>query len=262
MIENYFDPVSHFENGTFWLKNETPYVLLNANNEVLSEKIFATDSLLHCPWNCCKNRIKDRVKDFLQKKTPFEYRFLQKILHYSGKQSIYTIVEKYFHILGRVSKHFPLYPLHESFRSKIKKNILHLDKIDEAPKQLLFPEYYFQNTSVQQELDNLWDESKSQFMNELSNFLLENFYMVFYLHHVPKHYQSIQEDLTFSIGKDYLFDYISKHRRLVRFINLDTIYMKEQKKEKCNTIRDQAVVKMENYLDEIIQKKKHGIKQP
>lgn len=38
--------------------------------------------------------------------------------------------------------------------------------------------------------------------------------------------------------------------------------MKEQKKEKCNSIHDQAMVKMENYLDEIIQNKKHGIKQP
>lgn len=256
MIEGYFHPYSHFEQDKFWFKNCTPYYLYDTKNEVLQEKRFAIDSLLQCPWNCCHRNLKERLVHFLLSKTPSEYRYIEKIIKYDGKQSVYKIIEKYFNLLGRLSPHFPLSTLHESFKLKLQKNILNLDRIEDTPKQVLFPEYYFQKPSVQKELDSLWEETKAHFMEESRHFMLEEFYMVFFPQQIPKEYKSVDMDLTFYIEAQHLFEYISKHKRFFKFINLDALYCKKKENEPKSTMKQYAVREMEKYLERLTSQEK------
>lgn len=256
IIEGYFHPSSHFEGDKFWLKNCIPYYLYDEKDKLLHEKRFVMNSLLHCPWNCCHRDLRERLIHFLFTKTPSEYRSIEKIIKYEGKQSVYKIIEKYFHLLGRLSPHFPLSTLHESLKLKLQENILNLDRIEDTPKQVLFPEYYFQKPSVQKELDSLWEETKAHFMEESRHFMLGEYYMVFFPQQIPKEYKSVDRDLTFYIEDQHLFDYITKRKRYFKFIHLDALYCKKKEKTSKSTMEQYATIEVEKYLDTLISDKK------
>ena len=149
--------VAHVEAGLRSFNRKMPEEI----NRILTDKISSTNSILDCPWNCCPRDLKDKIKHLLHTETPFEYSFMKDKLNYDGKQPIRNVLEKYFTVLGRVSKHYPLSSLHISLHEKLKQNLLNLSKVDDAPKQILFPEYYFQSSNVQKELDEMQNSIKT-----------------------------------------------------------------------------------------------------
>jgi hypothetical protein len=255
IIEGYFEEDSHFEGEIFWLRNLIPYTLCNEKNEVLTDRIFAENSILDCPWNCCPRDLKEKIKELLYTQTPFEYSFMKEKLNYEGKKSIRHVLEKYFNVLGRVSKHFPLSNLHVSLHEKLKKNVLSLSKIEDATKQILFPEYYFQSANVQKELDDMWEKSKEHFLKKVENVMFGKFYNVFYTNEPPKDYCLVEKDLTYFFEKKSLFDYITEHKRAYKFINIDNLLCEPLQKEKP-TIKSFGVQKIEKYLEPFLEKKK------
>lgn len=254
-IEGYFKEDSHFEGQIFWLRNSIPYTLCNEKGEILTDKIFTNNSILNCPWNCCPRDLKEKIKQLLYMETPFEYSFMKKKLNYDGKQPIRNVLEKYFNVLGRVSKHFPFANIHVSLHEKLKQNVLNLSKIDEASKQILFPEYYFQSSNVQKELDEMWKKSKEHFLKKVEHFMFGKFYNVFYTNDPPKDYRLVETDLTYFFEKISLFDYITKHKSVYKFINIDNLLCEPLQKENP-TFQSFGVQAIEKYLEPYLEKKK------
>jgi hypothetical protein len=254
-IEGYFNNESHFEGENFWLNNSIPYSLYNTKGEVFTNKIFAENSLLDCPWNCCPRNLKDKIKKLLYTKTPFEYSFMKEKLNYEGKQPIKNVLKKYFNIIGRVSKDFPLASLHTSLIEKLKQNILNLSKIEDTSKQILFPEYYFQSSNVQKELDDIWKKSEEHFFKKVEHYMFDQFYNVFYTNEPPKGYRLIETDLTYFFEKKLLFDYITENKRYYKFINIDNLLCEPIQQEKP-TFQSFGVQSIEKYLQPFLEKKK------
>lgn len=260
-IEGYFEEDSHFEGEIFWLKNLIPYTLCDKKDIILTDKISSKNSILDCPWNCCPRDLKDKIKHLLHTETPFEYSFMKEKLNYEGKQPIRNVLEKYFTVLGRVSKHYPLSSLHISLHEKLKQNLLNLSKVDDAPKQILFPEYYFQSSNVQKELDEMWDKSKDHFLKKVENFMFDEFYNVFYTNEPPKDYCLVEKDLTYFFEKMSLFDYITKHHRTYKFINIDNLLCEPLPQQKP-TKQSFGVQAIEKYLEPFLEKRKRKRKIP
>lgn len=254
LVQAYFSSSSHFEGDIFWFNNEIPCYLYNKKNELIHEKIFSKDSFFQCPWNCLPVSIKNKLKDFLFQKTPFRCKFMQSKLNYDGKKSIASILEKYFNIIGRVSPVYGFSKLHESLSQKLEKNVCVLEKLDEAPKQLLFPEYYFQTEQVRKELDSMWKETQEHFFQEIYHYLFDESCQVFYSFEPPKNYRSVEKDLTYFIEKVNLFDYITIHKRVYKYINLDLLFCNkaETVKQKNNYSIEHTTKEIDNYLQKLI----------
>lgn len=254
LIQAYFSSSSHFEGDIFWFKNEIPCYLYNNKNELIHEKIFSKDSFFQCPWNCIPLFMKNKLKDFLCKKTPFHCNFMHCKLNYEGKKSIAILLEKYFNIIGRVSPLYGFSKLHESLSLKLEKNVCVLEKVEEAPKQLLFPEYYFQTEQVRKELDSMWKETQEHFFEEVYHHVFDEKYQVIYSFEPPKNYRSVEKDLTYFIEKVNLFDYITIHKRVYKYINLDLMFCNkaEAVTQKNNYSIEHTTKEIDNYLQKLI----------
>ncbi len=252
-VEEYFNPSSHFEGDIFWLKNEHPRYLYNKQNELLREKKVGTNSFFDCPCNCLSVTLKNKVRSFLYQRTPFTCTFMYPHLNYDGKKSLRYLIEKHFNIIGRISPVYCFSRLHESLLQKLKKQMLHLNKLDSAPKQLLFPEYYFQTDTVRDELDKMWKEVETEFFQEIYHFIIDEPYTVFYSYDPPKGYRNVEKSLTYSIEKVSLFDYITNHKRVAKFIDLDSLFCtEEQKSSQSFPLHEHTTKEIDNYLHNLI----------
>ena len=181
LLEHFLHEMTHVEDGILWVKNKEPYKILDAEqNPMTSETLrihqttpISIDIFERIPLRIIPTLHRTTFMNYFQNQTIGILPSLTwKFWKTSADTTLSSLLERSFHIIGRINPRYQFHQYHKSFYQKVKLNMLVYERLNTTPLSIVCPEYYSLSKEDQRQWMSDW---KYQFRRFQQDFLLDCF---------------------------------------------------------------------------------------
>lgn len=181
LLEYFLHPMTHVEDGIVWVKNQEPYEILDEKkNPMTPESLkrhqstpLSIEMFERIPLRIVPTLHRMTFMNYFQKQTVGILPSLTwKFWKTSADTTLSSLLEKSFHIIGRLDSKYHFSAYHTSFHQKLKSNMLVYERLHTIPLPIVCPEYSDLSKEDQRHWMSDW---KTQFRCFQQDFFLNCF---------------------------------------------------------------------------------------